>query len=62
MSVELHSDQAGILTLATAKKTPAGPGDGLVLTSLVAGAGFVLCDIFSAVGLIPPRYRDLAMA
>ena len=37
----LAGELAGILTLAAGKKTPADPGDGRVLTSLVAGAGFV---------------------
>ena len=36
----LEGGLAGILTLASGRKTPAGPGDGRVLTSLVAGAGF----------------------
>ena len=36
----LEGDLAGILTLAAGKQTPADPGDGRVLTSVVAGAGF----------------------
>ena len=36
----VQGDLAGILTLAAGKKTPADPGDGRVLLSLVAGAGF----------------------
>ena len=37
---ELEGDLAGILALAAGRKTPADPGDGRVLLSMVAGVGF----------------------
>ena len=38
--LRLEGDLAGILTLASGRKTPADPGDERVLTSMVAGVGF----------------------
>ena len=53
LEIELVGDLAGILALSTGTKQPAaGDRDGLQVT-LVAGAGFGLCDIFNAQGLEP---------
>ena len=45
VDLSLEGDLAVILTLASGRITPADPRDGQALLSLVAGAGFGLCDI-----------------
>ena len=52
LSVSLYGRLAGILAMATKAKAPLDESDAPVMvTKLVAGAGYGLCDIFNAQGL-----------
>ena len=58
LRIDLNGELAAILRLCRdgqEKQKPAAFGDGLEeQMDLVAGAGFVLCDLFSASGLTKP--------
>jgi len=52
LSVSLYGRLAGILAMATKAKAALDESDASVMvTKLVAGAGYGLCDIFNAQGL-----------